>query len=221
MTTPENLAPGRISGLYAISPETADTQSLLGRIRQALEGGARLVQYRNKSGDVALRHEQASELLALCRRYHVPLIINDDVRLADLTGADGVHLGKDDGDVRQARVILGPGKIIGVSCYNDLQCAVKAEAEGADYVAFGSFFASPTKPAAVTAPLTLLHEARQCLQIPLVAIGGIDANNAGALIEAGANALAVISALFGSDDIRAAASSLAVLFENPDLHTLH
>lgn len=221
MTTPDHLAPDRLSGLYAITPESADTENLLSLIKQALEGGARLVQYRNKSQDVALRHEQASELLTLCRRYHVPLIINDDVRLADLTGADGVHLGKEDGDVREARVILGPDKIIGVSCYNDLQCAVKAEAEGADYIAFGSFFASPTKPAAVTAPLTLLHEAKQCIQIPVVAIGGIDADNAGTLIEAGANAVAVISALFDSADIRAAASRLAVLFENPDLHTLH
>ncbi|MDP2878721.1 MAG: thiamine phosphate synthase, partial [Sulfuricella sp.] len=109
-----------ICGLYAITPECADTASLLRRVRQALEGGTRQVQYRNKGGDVALRHEQANELLALCRRFHVPLIVNDDVRLADLTGADGVHLGREDSNIRQARLILGPDKIIGVACDNDL-----------------------------------------------------------------------------------------------------
>ncbi len=214
MTTP-------INGLYAITPETADTANLLQRMERALEGGVRLVQYRNKGNDAALRHEQASELLALCRRYHVPLIVNDDLRLADLTGADGVHLGKDDGSIRQARLILGPGKIIGVSCYNDLPCALEAEAQGADYVAFGSFFPSPTKPGAVAAPPTLLHEAKQCLQVPVVAIGGITADNAGSLIEAGADAVAVVSTLFDSADVRAAASRIAVLFEKPTPHTLH
>ena len=210
-----------LSGLYAITPESANTENLLAQVKLALEGGTRLVQYRNKAVDVALRHEQASELLALCQRFHVPLIINDDIRLADLTGADGVHLGKDDSNIRQARLILGPDKIIGVSCYNDLQRALEAEAEGADYVAFGSFFASPTKPGATAAPLTLLHEAKQCLQIPVVAIGGITADNAGTLVEAGADAVAVISALFDSDDIRAAATRFAVLFEKPTHHTLH
>lgn len=210
-----------VSGLYAITPECSDTTSLLRRVMLALEGGTRLVQYRNKADDVALRHEQASELLALCRRFHVPLIVNDDVRLADLTGADGVHLGRDDSNIRQARLILGPDKIIGVSCYNDLQRALEAEAEGADYVAFGSFFASPTKPGAVAAPLSLLHEAKQCLQIPVVAIGGINADNAAMLVEAGADAVAVVSALFDSDDIRAAATRFAVLFEKPSQHTLH
>jgi thiamine-phosphate pyrophosphorylase len=210
-----------IGGLYAITPECADTGALLLRVQQALEGGARLVQYRNKKGDAALRHEQASELLALCRRFRVPLIVNDDLRLADLTGADGVHLGKDDGGVRQARLILGPEKIIGVSCYNDLQLALEAQSQGADYAAFGSFFASPTKPGAVVAPLALLREAKQRLRIPLVAIGGISADNAGALIEAGADAVAVISALFDSDDIRAAATRFAVLFEKPTPPTLH
>ena len=140
-----------IGGLYAITPECADTEGLVRQVRQALSGGARLVQYRNKGNDVALRHEQASELLALCRHFHVPLIINDDIRLADLTGADGVHLGKDDGGVREARLILGPDKIIGVSCYGDLQRALDAEAHGAGYVAFGSFFPSPTKPGATAA----------------------------------------------------------------------
>jgi thiamine-phosphate pyrophosphorylase len=215
------LALALIGGLYAITPECGDTESLVRQVRQALSGGAHLVQYRNKNSDVALRHEQASELLALCRNFHVPLIINDDIRLADLIGADGVHLGKDDGGVREARLILGPDKIIGVSCYGDLQRALDAESHGANYVAFGSFFPSPTKPGAAAAPLSLLHEAKQVLNIPFVAIGGISADNVAPLIEAGADAVAVISALFGSDDIAAAASRFAVLFEKSTHHTLH
>ncbi|BAN36727.1 thiamine monophosphate synthase [Sulfuricella denitrificans skB26] len=210
-----------IGGLYAITPECADTESLVEQVRQALSGGAHLVQYRNKGGDVGLRHEQASELLALCKQFHVPLIINDDIRLSDLTGADGVHLGKDDGSVREARLILGPDKIIGVSCYNDLQRALDAEAHGANYVAFGSFFPSSTKSDVVTAPLTLLHEAKRVLNIPLVSIGGITADNVTPLIEAGTDAVAVISALFDSEDIVRAASRFAVLFEKSNHHTLH
>ena len=210
-----------ICGLYAITPECANTESLVQQVEQALSGGAHLVQYRNKGGDVALRHEQASELLMLCRHFHVPLIINDDMRLTDLIGADGVHLGKDDGGVREARLILGPDKIIGVSCYNDLQRALDAETHGASYVAFGSFFPSSTKPGAVAAPLTLLHEAKRSLNIPVVAIGGITLDNVAPLIEAGADAVSVISALFDSVDIGAAASRFAVLFEKPTHHTLH
>lgn len=213
--------PPAISGLYAITPECADTESLVQQVRQALSGGVHLVQYRSKEGDVALRHEQANELLSLCRQFRVPLIINDDIRLADLTGADGVHLGKDDGSVREARLILGPDKIVGVSCYADLQRALDAEAHGANYVAFGSFFPSPTKPGAAAAPLTLLHEAKHSLNIPIVAIGGISPDNVIPLIEAGADAVAVISALFDSEDIGAAASRFAVLFEKSIHHTLH
>ena len=207
-----------ISGLYAVTPQCADTAVLLDKVRQALEGGAQLVQYRDKSHDVALRHEQASELLALCREFGVALIINDDLRLASLVGADGVHLGREDSSLREARLILGPGKIVGVSCYNDLQQAIAAQQGGADYVAFGSFFASPTKPAAVPAPLELLRLARHELSVPLVAIGGITLDNAGLLIAAGADALAVISAVFDSPDIRAAASGFTELFTKPTVH---
>ena len=210
-----------ISGLYALTPECSDTATLLNKVQQALSGGAQLVQYRNKEGDVALRHEQASELLTLCRHFQTPLIINDDIRLADLIGADGVHLGKDDGSIREARIILGPDKIIGVSCYNDLQRALDAETHGANYVAFGSFFRSSTKPGATVAPLTLLHEAKQSLSIPIVAIGGITADNVISLIEAGADAVAVISALFDNGDIKTIASRFAVLFEKSFSHTLH
>jgi len=170
------------------------------------------VQYRDKSDDVARHHEQASELVALCRRFKVPLIVNDDLRLADLCDADGVHLGREDGSLREARIILGKNKFIGASCYQSLDLALAAQAAGADYVAFGSFFPSPTKPEAAPADLTLLHEAARTLRVPVVAIGGITLANAPPLLDAGADSLAVLSALFDAPDIRAAARDLNQLF---------
>jgi thiamine-phosphate pyrophosphorylase len=201
-----------ISGLYAITPEQPDTARLTEQVRAALAGGARVVQYRGKSGDVALLHEQASELRTLCAAFGVPLIVNDSVRLADLTDADGVHLGRDDASPSEARIVLGTGKIVGVSCYNKLELALEAEANGADYVAFGSFFPSNTKPGAVAAPLELLRQAKARLHIPIVAIGGITPENAPALVEAGAAAVAVISGLFDAPDIQRAAQQYAQLF---------
>ena len=200
-------------GLYALTPETADTERLLTQVEAALAGGVAAVQYRDKSGDVARRHEQASELVALCRRFKVPLIVNDDLRLADLADADGVHLGRDDGSLREARIILGRGKFIGASCYQSLELAQAAQAAGADYVAFGSFFASPTKPAAPRASLDLLREAAPVIHVPLVAIGGITLANAPQLLDAGADCIAVLSALFDAPDIRGAARDLNLLFE--------
>lgn len=199
-------------GLYAITPETADTGHLLAQVEAALAGGVAAVQYRDKSGDVARRHEQASELVMLCRQFGVPLIVNDDLRLADLCDADGVHLGRDDGSVREARIILGKGKLIGASCYQDLALAQAAQAAGADYVAFGSFFPSPTKPAAARADVALLYEAARALRLPIVAIGGIAPANAPLLLDAGADSLAVLSALFDATDPRAAAQALNQLF---------
>jgi len=199
-------------GVYAITPDTADTEHLLTQVEYALAGGIAAVQYRDKSGDVARRHAQASELVALCRQYGVPLIVNDDLRLADLVDADGVHLGRDDGSLTEARIILGPEKFIGASCYQSLDLARAAQAAGADYVAFGSFFASPTKPAAPRAALELLREATAAIHVPLVAIGGITLANAAQLIDAGADAIAVLSALFDAPDIRAAARDFNQLF---------
>lgn len=204
-----------ISGLYAITPEQADTARLLRQVRAALAGGAAVVQYRSKGRDVALQHEQASELIALCHAFGVPLIVNDSLRLADLSGADGVHLGREDGSLRQARIVLGAEKMIGMSCYNDLELALAAEAGGADYVAFGSFFPSATKPGAVAAPLDLLQEARKRLHVPIIAIGGITPENAPVLIEAGAAAIAVISGLFDAPDIELAARQYSQLFSRP------
>jgi thiamine-phosphate pyrophosphorylase len=201
-----------IGGLYAITRETDDTAQLLREVAAALAGGASVLQYRDKSGDVARQHEQASELLALCQRYHVPLIINDSLRLADLIGADGVHLGRDDGAVREARIILGAQRIIGVSCYQSLELALAAQTAGADYVAFGSFYPSTTKPDAPRAELALLKQASRQIQLPIVAIGGITPDNAEALIDAGADAIAVINALFDTPDIEAVARQFAELF---------
>ena len=200
-------------GLYAITPETDDTATLLAQVEAALAGGAAAVQYRDKSADVARRHEQASELVALCHQFGVPLIVNDDLRLADLADADGVHLGRDDSSLREARIILGRDKLIGASCYQSLELALAAQAAGADYVAFGSFHLSPTKPTAARAETALLHEATQTIHLPIVAIGGITLANAPMLLDAGADSLAVLSALFDAPDIRAAAHDLNQLFE--------
>lgn len=200
-------------GIYAITFETADTGHLLTQIEAALVGGVAAVQYRDKSADVARRHEQASELASLCHQFGVPLIINDDLRLADLCEADGIHLGRDDGSLREARIILGKGKLIGASCYQSLGLALAAQAAGADYVAFGSFFPSPTKPVAERADVALLRAATPVIHLPVVAIGGITLANAPQLLDAGADSLAVLSALFDAADIRAAAHNLNHLFE--------
>ena len=201
-----------IHGLYAITPETADTPSLLNKVRQVLTGGAKLIQYRSKASDAELRRSQAQALLALCRARGVPLIINDDVELALAIGADGVHLGRDDGDLGAARRALGPARLLGASCYHRLEWAERALAQGADHVAFGSVYGSPTKPHAVRAPLELFSAARARLAVPIVAIGGITPANGAEVIAAGADALAVISALFDAPDSEAAARQFALLF---------
>ena len=193
----------KLRGLYAITPETGD---LAHKLRLALEGGIALVQYRSKARDRA----QAVEMVSMARDYGVPVIINDDVELALELDAAGAHLGRDDGDLRSARKRLGP-RILGASCYNDLDRARAAVQAGADYIAFGSVFASPTKPAAVRAPLSLFGEAR-ALGVPLAAIGGITLENAPQLIAAGADLLAVITDLFDAPDIRARARAYGKLF---------
>lgn len=203
---------GAVRGVYAVTPDLADTDALLVQVEAALVGGARVVQYRNKTGDDTLRLEQARVLAALCRRHRIPLIINDHLELALAVDADGLHLGSDDGSVAEARSRLGPDKLLGVSCYDRIDNALDASRLGANYVAFGSFFPSRVKPGAVRAPLSLLGEARRQSALPVVAIGGITADNASELIAAGADALAVISALFAAPDITAAARRLSELF---------
>jgi len=205
------MASGFPPGLYALTPDESDTAVLVARVRAASAGGAAAVQYRNKSADPALRGEQARALAALCRAAGVPLVVNDDIALALAVDAAGVHLGRDDGDLGAARRQLGPGRLLGASCYDRIALAERAAAAGADYVAFGSMFASPTKPAAVRAPLALLGTARQ-LGVPVVAIGGITLENAREVIAAGADALAVITALFDAGDIAARARAFSALF---------
>jgi thiamine-phosphate pyrophosphorylase len=190
----------KLRGLYAITPEGVDP----GKVRLALEGGVALLQYRNKARDLP----HARTVVALAKQYRVPVIINDDVELALELDAEGVHLGRDDGDLGPARKRL-KGKLLGASCYNDARLARAAIAEGADYVAFGSVFASPTKPGAVRAPLGLFGES---LGVPLCAIGGITLQNAREVIAAGADLLAVISDVFEAPDIRARANEYGKLF---------
>jgi thiamine-phosphate pyrophosphorylase len=197
--------------LYAITPDCHDTQDLLRRVRFALEGGASVLQYRNKAADDQLRLVQARALRELAQTFDVPLIINDDVQLAARVEADGVHLGEADASLEAARKVLGKDKMVGVSCYNRLSLAREAAAAGADYVAFGAFFPSSVKPGAVSAGVDLLRQARE-LAVPVVAIGGISPANGAVLVQAGADALAVISALFDAIDIRATAQEFSKLF---------
>ncbi len=201
-----------VSGLYAVTPEMTDLTALLGMVEAALRGGARVVQYRNKSGSDALRRLQAGEIALLCRDSAALFIVNDSAALAREVGADGVHLGMDDSGVANARSLLGPGKLIGVSCYNEIFRAREGVAQGADYVAFGSFFVSPTKPEAVPAPIQLLQLASSEIGRPVVAIGGITEDNAPGLIAAGADAVAVLSDLFGAPDVEAKARRFSRLF---------
>ncbi len=209
-----------LRGLYVITRDRPDASgTLTDHVEQALRGGARVVQYRDKSGDRARQHRDAAALVHLCRRYRAPLIVNDDFELARAVGADGVHLGREDGDPVAARQRLGNRKLIGVSCYDQFDLAIAAAEAGADYVAFGSFFPSPTKPQAVRADTELLRRARRSLPVPVVAIGGITPENGGALITAGADMLAVISAVFDQADISAAARDFSDLFEQPEDNT--
>jgi thiamine-phosphate pyrophosphorylase len=201
-----------ISGLYAVTPDTADSPDLLARVEAALSGGARLLQYRNKTASAALRLTQGRALLALCWEYQVPLIINDHLDLALALDAPGLHIGGEDGPVIEARKRLGPDKILGVSCYGRIENAVAAASAGATYVAFGGFFPSKVKPGAARTPVELLGEAKRVLKLPVVAIGGITLDNASALLAAGADSVAVITALFDAPDIRGAAREFGKLF---------
>ena len=186
-------------GLYLITPDEPDTARLLLRVLPLLALRPALLQYRNKAVQPERRREQALALLGVCRRAGVPLIVNDDARLAHEIGAAGVHLGADDGAIVEARALLGDDAIIGASCYDDLERATTATAAGADYLAFGAMFASGTKPAARRAPLSVLRDASR-FGLPRVAIGGLTPDNAGDALAAGADLLAVIGAVFDAPD---------------------
>lgn len=202
----------RLAGLYAVTPDLADTADLIARVTAAVAGGACAVQYRNKSAIPAQRETQALGLADALGGSGALFIVNDDPQLAAAVDADGVHVGEDDGDLARVRAIVGPQRIVGVSCYQDLDRAEAAVAAGADYVAFGSFFPSAIKPGARRADLSLLQRARG-LGVPVVAIGGITAANGGSLVAEGADALAVITAVFGAPDVEAAARNIAALWK--------
>lgn len=201
-----------ISGLYLVTPDCDDTELLCAQVSKALQGSVSLVQYRHKTASDSLRLEQATALLALCRQFNVPLLINDHVALAAALDADGVHVGQHDSAIIAAREVLGPQKIIGASCYNRFELAEQAQAAGATYVAFGACYPSSTKPNAPSATSALFTQAKQSLSVPVVGIGGITLDNARPLVQAGADALAVISDLFQAADIAARCRQYQLLF---------
>jgi thiamine-phosphate pyrophosphorylase len=201
-----------VAGLYVLTPDQDDSEALVARVGAAIAGGASAVQYRHKRAAPELRLEQARMLRQLCAAREVAFIVNDDVDLAFAVGADGVHLGRHDGGVGAARARLGRGAIIGASCYDSLDRAAIAVREGADYVAFGSFFPSTVKPDAVRATPALLTAAKARWNVPVVAIGGITSVRTPALIAAGADAVAVISAVFAAPDVAAAAREFSACF---------
>ncbi len=203
----------KLKGLYAITDENLIAEeSFSEAIESALLGGARIIQYRDKSADQKKRLLQASALRRLCTQYQATCIINDDISLAKSVNADGVHLGKNDTELLNARRILGENAIIGISCYNDIELAIDAEKNSADYVAFGAMFSSPTKPDAVTTTPKIISQAKQQLSIPVCAIGGITGDNIGQLIQHNTDMAAVISSLFATGDIKNTANSLSQHF---------
>lgn len=203
--------PFSIHGLYAITPDGIATQTLVKLCEQVLLGGARILQYRNKQADSQLKIEQAQALRKLTLEHGIPLIINDNPSLARLCKADGLHLGKEDGSIAEARKIFPKG-LLGVSCYDSLNRAQQALSLGADHIAFGAMAPSSTKPHATHAPLSLLKQAKS-LGLPIVAIGGITLTNAPSILEAGADAMAVIRALFDDPQPFSAAKQFSALFE--------
>lgn len=205
-----------LRGLYAITPERENAADLLHDAGAVLAGGCRLLQYRDKQSDAAERRARGAALKILCEQAGAALIINDDLVLATSLGAHGVHLGRDDGDLAAARDVLGKGAIIGASCYADFALAKAAAKAGADYVAFGAVFSSPTKPEAASASLDLFRCCRAELAVPACAIGGITINNAQTVLAAGADLLAVITDLFAATDIAARAAAYQSLFK--ELH---
>lgn len=200
-------------GLYLVTPNWDDTERLLAVTEAGLRGGAVLVQYRHKDADAALRVAQATALLALCRRHRTPLVINDHLDLCVALDADGVHLGGSDAGLAHARQVLGPGKIVGASCYGDLGLAAAAEQAGASYVAFGGFYPSPVKQYDFVTKPAVLDAARAAVALPQVVIGGMTPSNAAPLVARGADIVAAITSVYGADDPEAAARDFTALFE--------
>lgn len=201
-----------MKGLYLVTPDWDDTDQLVAASEQAIAGGATLLQYRHKTAGDDLRREQASALLALCRRLHVPLIINDHLDLCERIDADGIHVGGTDASVAETRARVGKDKIVGASCYGDLQLARDAAAAGASYVAFGGFYPSRVKKYAVTTSPDLITRALSELDLPVCVIGGMTVENSRPLVGLGAQLVAAISSVYSADDHRSAASQFAALF---------
>ena len=208
----------KLAGLYAITPDEPRTDVLVRKVALALQGGASVVQYRNKTAGPELQREQGRALAALCRAEGAAFVVNDRLALALELDADGVHLGGEDGDLAEARRCLGRNKLLGASCYDRMELAKAAAKAGADYLAFGSVFSSVTKPDAVRAPLAIFAEARRSFGLPLVAIGGITLQNAPQVFAAGADAVAVISAVFDASDIAASAAGFTRLHQPQRTH---
>ena len=201
-----------IKGLYVITPDMADLNTLIHKTKLAIEGGAFMVQYRSKIQDHDVKMQQCAAILRLCREYGVPCIVNDDVAMCLNLEADGVHLGEKDDNIAEIRLILGEDAIIGSSCYDQLDRAKQAQKEGATYVAFGAMFPTSTKPTAPRASLELLSEAKREIHIPIVAIGGITVNNAHDVIETGVDAIAVITSLYEAKSIKETAETFLKMF---------
>lgn len=201
-----------MKGLYLVTPDWDDTEKLVAASEQAIAGGASVLQYRHKTASHELRMEQAAALLALCRRLNVPLIINDHTALCEQLDADGIHVGGTDASVAQVRAILGEDKIVGASCYGDLQLARDAAAAGASYVAFGGFYPSRVKKYEVTTPPDIITRALSEIDLPLCVIGGMTPNNARPLIELGAHSVAAISSVYAAANHRVAVEEFAALF---------
>lgn len=199
-------------GLYLVTPNWDDTEKLIAATDAALGAGAALVQYRHKEAGPALRREQATALLALCRRHGRPLVINDHLDLCQAIDADGVHLGHTDDGVQEARALLGKDKIVGASCYGELALARAAVEAGASYVAFGGFYPSPVKKYTFVTPPELLDQARAEFSLPIVVIGGMTPNNAAPLVARGIDLVAAITSVYGSRDPGAAARAFGALF---------
>ena len=203
-----------VSGIYAITPDIGDTDDLIDVVGHALRGGIRLFQYRNKSADKKLRVEQAEWLLKLIRGHGGTLIINDDLSILETVDADGLHVGEDDIGVESARKALTKEKILGVSCYSDVERAARGERAGADYVAFGSMYKTTSKVRADNASLELLTKARAFCSLPFVAIGGINRGNLQEVVLAGADSAAIIHGIFGASDISQEAQLCGQIFVN-------
>ena len=201
-----------MKGLYLVTPDWDDTDRLIAVSEQAIRGGASLLQYRHKTASEPLRHEQATALLKLCRQFNVPLVINDHLELCEALDADGIHVGGTDASVASMRARLGPSKIVGASCYGDLQLARDAQASGASYVAFGGFYASRVKKYAVTTTPSIITLALNELNLPICVIGGMTPENSQVLVEHGAHMVAAISSVYSADDPHLAAANFSTKF---------